>query len=498
MPKKACLIDISRFRVPKLSRMKQMIEKIAAQGYNQIFFNIEHSFKFKSHPLIGMEADGYTGEEFKELDLYAIENKIELIPVIQSFGHMFHILKWHDYEYLSETESKWSVKLANETYEFFDQIYQELSEAFSSEYFHIGGDEVYDLAAGKTATRLTEFSKNELFMEHIIKLKELANKYHKKVIVWADMIDKDPHTLEKLGNDTLICYWMYDLKTIPSQYAAVSSNLYICPGTNTWKSLFPRATYAQKNFKLKSYEYKKFNPYGFMVTDWGDAGHLHPISFTEKMFEIALAYFEKEKVELEFENEIEKRIFNLLDEINHPSYLADQILNGKSEYLTKLFLHDYIFGGTSLQNQTTSALKELTQKSVELQILLEKLETNSEFSLDLAVMAKLSLLMLEKVSIHLAYRLGGQKQLLIDMIEKFIVEFRKWIIEFANNWQRTSQPMGLFFHFHFFNKIITDLLEEIENLKTNKIVKRTIYGKKEYAPLFSVSKLNYLWDNYRL
>ena len=41
---KACMIDISRFRVPKLDRMLEMIDNISQIGYNTIFYNIDYLF----------------------------------------------------------------------------------------------------------------------------------------------------------------------------------------------------------------------------------------------------------------------------------------------------------------------------------------------------------------------------------------------------------------------------------------------------------------------
>ena len=113
---KACMVDISRFRVPTISRMKKMIKNLSEVGYDTIFYNIEHVFKIPGHPKIGSEADGYTIEEFKELDIYAKENNIEIIPLIQSFGHMFHILKHPEYDSICESEKKWSLSINDDTY----------------------------------------------------------------------------------------------------------------------------------------------------------------------------------------------------------------------------------------------------------------------------------------------------------------------------------------------------------------------------------------------
>ena len=65
---KACMIDISRFRVPTISRMKKVIRNLSKIGYDTIFYNIEHVFKIPDYPKIGSEADGYTIEEFNNME----------------------------------------------------------------------------------------------------------------------------------------------------------------------------------------------------------------------------------------------------------------------------------------------------------------------------------------------------------------------------------------------------------------------------------------------
>lgn len=499
---KACMIDISRFRVPHLDRMKVILERISKIGYNQVFFNIEHTFKIPEFPIIGKEADGYTYLEFKELNNYAETLGLDLIPIFQSFGHMFHILKWSEFFKYSESDGRWSVSISDEVYEFLDIFYKQISEAFTSEYIHVGGDEVYDLATDKSKHLLSDKTKDEIFLDHIFKLKDIASKYGKKVVVWGDMIEKNPEVLEKLGQDAMVCYWHYGLNEMPEIYYKIADNVYSCPGIQTWKSFFPRIEIAKKNIGMKANEYNNGNLKGFIITDWGDAGHIHPISFTEKLFEMAYNIYDgKDNFKFSNKKGIEN-IIKLLDYIHSGSYLNPKVLRSGYPYVTKLLLHEYIFSGKGFNEQSDEQLQELISKSKELEKLVNNETFETEFEKDILLFARLTLILADKCKLHLNMRNEKDYFFLERGAEEFIIKLRHWQGEFIANWNKTSKPMGLFYHIHYFKQIEKDIIDELKLIKNNKKLEiKTIYGDIAYATLFSVGNiegLNYLWNEFRL
>ena len=502
---KACMIDISRFRVPTISRMKKMIGNLSEIGYDTIFYNIEHVFKIPDHPKIGSEADGYTIEEFRELDIYAKENNIEIIPLIQSFGHMFHILKHSEYYNICESEKKWSLAINDETYKFITDIYNVASEAFSSKYIHIGGDEVYDMASGKSKYLLEQGStKDEVFLNHILKLKEIAKSLNKEIILWGDMVENNPEVMEKLGENAILCYWSYDFDDMPETYKTLGSNTLVCPGTNTWKSFFPRYDFAVKNFQLMKERSDLISAKGFMITDWGDAGHIHPASFTENLFEIAYKVFDNEKIAEFSTNEKLDKVIKLLDEIHFGDHLNAENLKGHSEYVTKHLFHEYVFKGKGFASQAEEQLKEIITKIEKLRVISDTVEFSTEFEQDVKLFVDQTIVFSKKIELHLLYRDNNDKLTINNKAEEFIIELRKWFATFMKRWLTSYQPMGLFFHIHFMKKVETDIiqgLKEVRNIQYQDIVKETIYDDPEYLNLFSVGNsdaLIKLWEKFRL
>ncbi|NOR44857.1 MAG: family 20 glycosylhydrolase [Candidatus Delongbacteria bacterium] len=502
---KACMIDISRFRVPTISRMKKMIRNLSNIGYDTIFYNIEHVFKIPDHPKIGSEADGYTIEEFKELDIYAKENSIEIIPLIQSFGHMFHILKYPEYENICESEKKWSLAINDDTYKFISDLYKAASEAFSSEYIHIGGDEVYDMASGKSKYLLEQgLTKDNIFLNHILKLKEIANSLNKEIILWGDMVENNPEVMEKLGENAILCYWNYEFEDMPTTYKGLGSNTLVCPGTNTWKSFFPRYDFAVKNFQLMKERADLISAKGFMITDWGDAGHIHPASFTENLFEIAFKVFDNEKITRFSTNEKLDEVIKLLDEIHFGDYLNAENLKEHSEYATKHLFHEYVFKGKGFASQSEEQLKKIIAKIEKLKIISDTIEFLTEFEQDIKIFIDQTMVFFKKIELHLLFRGNADISIANNKAEEFIISLRKWFATFMKRWLTSYQPMGLYFHIHFIKKIEKDIIDEMRNsfaTSFDEIAKETIYDNPEYLNLFSVGNsdaLIKLWKEHRL
>jgi len=497
---KACMMDISRFRVPKLERMKLMLKNIAGYGYNTVFFNIEHTFKIPEHPMIGFEADGYEMMEFKELSDFAEGLNLSLVPLIQSFGHMFHILKWDEYDSLAESEEKWSVAVSDQTYELIDDLYMRASQVFNSEYIHIGGDEVYDMATGKSAHLLQYISKEQLFLNHILKLKEIAARHDLKIVLWGDMIDKDPEVMKKLGADTVVCYWNYDFKDMPESYKKIDAKILVCPGTNTWKSFFPRYDYAVKNFRLMKERADELNSFGFMITDWGDAGHIHPFSVTENLFNTAFEVFNGVKVDKYCAKDEINEIIKRLDEVHYVDYLNSECVRNKPEYVTKLLFHDCPFSGKSFAGQTPEQLAEILKKIENVGKAVDGVKFETEFEKDIQLFADQTILFKKKIELHLMIRKNSPAVTVSRLIEEYIVELRRWFANFMANWLNNSQPMGLYFHIHFEKKMETDLLHgqyKFCGTEYEKIPKKNLYDDPEYLNLFSVGNpdaLKTLWE----
>ena len=123
-----------------------LVDFMVGLKLNLLMLYTEHVFRFRRHPLIGKGASPMAASELRELDLYARQRHVELVPTLQSLGHMHQILKYPRYEKLAESEKKWSLSPAlEETYALLDDLYAEYVPNFSSPWLNANCDEPFDL-----------------------------------------------------------------------------------------------------------------------------------------------------------------------------------------------------------------------------------------------------------------------------------------------------------------------------------------------------------------
>ena len=73
IPNRGFYHDVTRGRVPKLSFLKKMADRMAYYKMNQLQLYIEHTFLFRDFSEIWRDDTPLTAEEIMELDHYCLE-----------------------------------------------------------------------------------------------------------------------------------------------------------------------------------------------------------------------------------------------------------------------------------------------------------------------------------------------------------------------------------------------------------------------------------------
>jgi len=101
LPWRGLLLDVSRGRVPSLQTLLDLVDRLASYKLNMLQLYIEHTFAYRSHPLIGAGWGALTAEDVMTLDEHCRERYVELVPCQQSFGHLRRILTLPEYAHLA-------------------------------------------------------------------------------------------------------------------------------------------------------------------------------------------------------------------------------------------------------------------------------------------------------------------------------------------------------------------------------------------------------------
>ncbi|OGV75379.1 MAG: hypothetical protein A2340_05075, partial [Lentisphaerae bacterium RIFOXYB12_FULL_60_10] len=276
--------DVCRGRIPTLTELLRMVDRLAACKINHLQLYVEHTFLFRGHPDIGRGVSPLTPEDILTLDRYCRERHVELVPMLASFGHLATVLKHPRYRALAETNARWSLSPANpRTYAFLDSLFSEFLPLFSSRRFNVCCDEVGDLGDGQSAALCRRKGKGEVYLGHIIALSRLARKYGKRILFWGDIIRHYPDLIRKIPKDVTVLDWAYasnhKFQTI-ADFQKAGLPFFACPGTSSWVSLFPRLPEAMANIAGFAAAGKQYGARGLLNTDWGDGGHYNFMEYS--------------------------------------------------------------------------------------------------------------------------------------------------------------------------------------------------------------------------
>ena len=178
------MIDLSRNAVMSMESWRTFIPIISKMGYNAIFLYTEDTYEVEGEPFFGYMRGRYSIEEMKELDALGAEWGVEMIPCIQTLGHLSQIFRWGVYQ----NDTDYTLLVGSErTYELIDRMFKTLSECFRTRRIHIGMDEAPDIGRGAYMDKHGYRAPNEIMREHLLKVKEIGDKYGYEMLMWSDM-----------------------------------------------------------------------------------------------------------------------------------------------------------------------------------------------------------------------------------------------------------------------------------------------------------------------
>ena len=287
------MIDISRDKVPTMETLLDLVELLSKWKINQLQLYMEHTFAYRGHEKIWQDSSPFTGEEIEILDSFCQERFIELVPNQNSFGH-FHRWLVHDpYTELAECPEGFEHPFSLEkepfslcptdpgSIELLKDLYDQLLPHFNSSQFNVGLDETFDLGVGRSSEICTTKSKGEVYFEFFQKIHSEVAKRGKIMQFWADIIFEYPELIEKLPEDVIALVWGYEAEHPFEELSKILHEkglaYYVCPGTSSWNSIAGRTENAIKNLQNAAINGKRNFASGFLITDWGDHGHLQPL-----------------------------------------------------------------------------------------------------------------------------------------------------------------------------------------------------------------------------
>ncbi|MBV8780024.1 MAG: family 20 glycosylhydrolase, partial [Phycisphaerae bacterium] len=288
------MLDVSRDKVPTMATLFALIDRLASWKINQLQLYIEHTFAYRDHQEVWKDASPFTADEIRALDDYCRKRFIELVPNQNSFGHMERWLKHARYLPLAEApdgaQTPWGFYWNGpfslcptdpKSIPFLAGLYDELLPNFRSGLFNVGCDETFDIGAGRSAAAVKERGVHAVYLDFLESVYKLVQERGRRMMFWGDIIRHAPELLpalkERLPN-AIAMVWNYEAETTfdadGAMFASVGVPFYVCPGTSSWCSIAGRTDVMRANARSAAIEGKRHGAIGYLMTDWGDYGHL--------------------------------------------------------------------------------------------------------------------------------------------------------------------------------------------------------------------------------
>lgn len=289
-PVRGVMLDIGRNKIPKMDTLFAFVDQISALKFNHLQLYMEgYSFDYEQYRALFPEATPLTAAEYRELDAYASERFIDLVPSQNCFGHMYPWLSKPEFRDIAEhpdgMPTPMPFKLPPTTMNPVDgrsaalakELFDELLPNFSSEYVNLNMDEPFGLGTGASKERADEIGVGKLYMEYAKQMFAIVRSHGKKPMMWGDVLTHHPELVSDLPDDVTVLHWNYDA---PIPYEPHCKRLqehniryYVCPGTSGWSSIAGRTDNMLGNIADAARNGLAYGAAGLIVTDWGDGGH---------------------------------------------------------------------------------------------------------------------------------------------------------------------------------------------------------------------------------
>jgi hypothetical protein len=350
-PVRGLMLDISRDRVPTRETLARLVELMARLRLNHLELYTEHTFAYRGHDAVWRDASPLTPDDVRWLDALCRERDIELCANQNSFGHMGRWLQHPAYRARAEAPDGFTTKLGfslpagvlaptQDNADFALGLCRELLACHTSRRIHIGCDETFELGRGQSEALVAAQGRGRVYLDHLLRLLRPLQADGCEVLFWGDILRHHPELVPELPKEgTIACAWHYEAPqsatALPDEllallaefgidrasFAGFTSHVdafarsglpyWVCPGTSSWNSLIGRLPNARGNLLDAAEVGLARGASGYLITDWGDTGHMQPpsVSFPPLAYGAAVSWCLATNRELELAPALDAFVF---------------------------------------------------------------------------------------------------------------------------------------------------------------------------------------------
>jgi hypothetical protein len=268
--------DISRGQISTVVNFRKIIRFLAMYKMNVYMPYIENVFEFKSFPNFSAGRAPLTTDEVAELDDYARLYHVRVIPIFETLGHMEDVLQKPDFERYAEFPGAACIDISSHSaYAFMKNLLSEIAPAFSSEYFNMAADESFDVGLGASKRLVDSVGVDQAHAQYYRKIYGVLKSLGKEVMMYGDIILKNPNIMSEIPKDITIVDWQYgasfDFPTA-QKFKDAGFRFVVSPAVWNFTGPFPNFYNSYANIEYFARVGSRAGAVGMIVSSWNDNG----------------------------------------------------------------------------------------------------------------------------------------------------------------------------------------------------------------------------------
>lgn len=199
---------------PTPKRLLELLDLIAAAQINCVLVEWEDTYPWRRYPELRCET-AYSQATVKKFLSRAKTLSIQIIPLIQCFGHMENVLSKKRFVHLRELSDN-VADICPSKQEGRKVIIEMIEDILKTHegmitHFHLGGDEAWTIGSCIRCKKVAaKKGKDYLYLQHVSPLLEALKAKGLRPILWDDMMRRWPLiTLRELSSKADLMCWSY-------------------------------------------------------------------------------------------------------------------------------------------------------------------------------------------------------------------------------------------------------------------------------------------------
>lgn len=174
--------------VMSVEGIKEIIRQQALMGMDYLELYTEFSYEIPGEPYFGYMKGRLSQKELQELDAYGKMMGVEMVPCIQTLGHMAGLFKWGAYGQVSDIAGTLLCDY-EPTYELIEKMLRSMRQSYSTTRINLGMDEAYFMGKGRYHWFVDDTlpDPSMMYIRHLKRVIEIAKKVgYEDIAIWYD------------------------------------------------------------------------------------------------------------------------------------------------------------------------------------------------------------------------------------------------------------------------------------------------------------------------